>query len=125
MQIKIKAVNIELTSAISAYVDEKIKSVEKFAIVHDDEEILVEVEVGKTTKHHNSGDIFRVEVGMRVRGKHFRAVSEKSDLYAAIDDVRNELVRELNSFKGRERTMMRRGAGMIKNLLRFGRTDNK
>ncbi len=125
MQIKIKTVNIELSSTISAYVEEKIKSVEKFAIVHDDEEIIVEVEVGTTTKHHNGSDIFRAEVGMTVRGKHFRAVSEKSDIYSAIDDVRNELVRELNAYKGRERTMMRRGAGMIKNLLRFGRTDDK
>lgn len=123
MQIKIKATNIELTSAISAYVEEKINGVEKFTVPHEQEEVLTEVEIGKTTRHHNAGDFFRAEVNMHVRGKNFRAVSEQEDLYAAIDDVRNELVRELNSDKGKERTLVRRGANIIKNLLRFGRAE--
>ncbi len=125
MQIKIKTTNIELTDVISSYVEEKLQSVEKFMVPHEEEEPVMYVEVGKTTKHHNSGDILRAEVTMTVRGKQFRAVSEKSDLYAAIDDMKDELIRELNSYKNRERTLMRRGAGMIKNLLRFGRTKNK
>jgi len=32
--------------------------------------------------------VFKAEVNMRVRGKHFRATSEKDDLYSAIDDMR-------------------------------------
>lgn len=112
---------MELTSAIESYVDEKLASIEKFAIPHTEEELFVEVEVGKTTNHHQQGDVFRAEANVRVRGKHFRAVSEKSDLYAAVDDVRSELVRELNSYKGKERNLARRGALMLKNLLRFGR----
>ncbi|KKW07321.1 MAG: hypothetical protein UY42_C0014G0020 [Parcubacteria group bacterium GW2011_GWA2_49_16] len=121
MKINIKTTNMELSSALLAYVEEKLRSVEKFMIPHEDEEPLVQVEVGQTTKHHQSGDIFRAEVNLSVRGKYFRAVSEKSDLYAAIDDMRNELVRELNSKKEKDRTLMRRGAGVIKNILRFGR----
>ncbi|MBI3634000.1 MAG: ribosome-associated translation inhibitor RaiA [Candidatus Yonathbacteria bacterium] len=121
MQIKIKATNIEITDAISAYVEEKIESVEKFVVPHQKEEVIADIEIGKTTNHHNSGDVFRAEVMVRVRGKQFRAVSQKDDLYAAIDDVRNELIREINSVKGKERTLVRRGAGMIKDLLRFGR----
>ncbi|HBH71481.1 MAG TPA: ribosome-associated translation inhibitor RaiA [Candidatus Yonathbacteria bacterium] len=121
MNIKITTTNIELTSAIESYVDEKMRSVEKFAIPHENEEPVVSVEIGKTTNHHQSGDVFRADVNMKVRGKHFRATSEKDDLYAAIDDMRNELVRELSSHKEKTRTLVRRGAGMIKNMLRFGR----
>lgn len=123
MKIKITTTSIELTSAIKAYVEEKIRTVEKFAIPHDEEEVLVEVEIGKTTNHHQSGDIFRAEANLRVRGKYFRASSEKSDLYAAIDDIRDDLVRELSSHKDKTRTLFRKGAGMIKNLLRFGREE--
>lgn len=122
MQIKIKATNIELTDAISSYVEEKVRSVEKFAIAHEEEELFAEVEIGKTTKHHNSGNVFRAETNMHVRGRFFRAVSERDDLYAAIDDLRDELVREVNSKKGKERTLFRKGAGIIKDLLRFGRS---
>lgn len=121
MQIKIKTINIEMTDAISSYVEEKLRSVEKFAVPHEEEDPLLYVEIGKTTNHHQSGDIFRAEVSMNLRGRQFRAVSEKDDLYAAIDDMRAELVRVLTSHKDKERTMVRRGAGMIKNLLRFGR----
>lgn len=124
MQIKIKATNIDLTDALKAYVEEKINSVEKFTVPHEAEVPLAEVEIGKTTKHHNEGDVFRAEVNLSVRGKGYRAVSEKDDLYAAIDDVRNELVREINSIKGKERTLVRRGANMIKDILRFGRGGN-
>lgn len=112
---------MELTSALSAYVEEKINSAEKFAPPHTEETLVANVEIGKTTRHHNAGDIFRAEVLVTVRGKGYRAVSEKEDLYAAIDDVRDELVRELNSSKEKARTLMRRGAGALKNLIRFGR----
>ena len=121
MKTKITATNMELTSAIESYVDEKIASIEKFAMPHLSEELFVEIEVGKTTNHHQQGDVFRAEANVRVRGKHFRATAEKGDLYAAIDEVRDALARELNSYKGKERALVRRGAGMIKNLLRFGR----
>lgn len=121
MQIKIKTTNIEMTDAISSYVEEKLQSLEKFAVPHDEENPLLYVEVGKTTNHHQSGDVYRAEVTMNVRGKQFRAVSKKEDLYAAIDDMRTELMRELTSHKTKERSLARRGAGMIKNLLRFGR----
>ncbi|MDD5152698.1 MAG: ribosome-associated translation inhibitor RaiA [Candidatus Pacebacteria bacterium] len=123
MQIKIKATGIELTSAIETYVEEKLQSVEKFAIEHQEENPLMEVEIGKSTNHHRSGDVFRAEVNMQVLGKHFRVTSEKSDLYAAIDDLRDELVRGLRSYKGKERTMFRRGARIIKKMIRFGRSE--
>ena len=80
MKIKITTTNIELTSAIESYVQEKIRSVEKFALPHESEDPIAEVEIGKTTNHHQSGDVFRAEVNLRVRGKHFRATSEKDDL---------------------------------------------
>lgn len=123
MKIKITTTNIELTSAIESYVEEKIKSVEKFALAHESEEPIVDVEIGKSNNHHHSGDVFRAEANFRVRGKHFRATSEQADLYAAIDDMRNELVRELSSHKDKARTLFRRGAGALKNMLRFGREN--
>lgn len=123
MKIKITTTNIELTNAIESYVDEKMLSVEKFAVPHENEEPILEVEIGKSNNHHQSGDVFRAEVNMRLRGKHFRTTSEKDDLYAAIDDVRNELVRELSSYKEKTRTLVRKGAGRIKDMLRFGKEN--
>lgn len=124
MQIKIKTTNIELTDALSAYVEEKFRGVEKFTPPHNEENPLLEVEIGKNTNHHRSGDVFSAKASIEVRGKIFRAESEKEDLYVAIDDARDELSRVITSHKDKDRTLVRRGATMIKNLLRFGRTKN-
>lgn len=121
MKISIKATNIELTDALSSYVHEKIKSVEKFAVPHENEDVFVQVEVERSANHHHSNEMFRAEANLTVRGKYFRAESARQDILAAIDIVRDELIRALNSQKKKERTLVRRGASMIKNILRFGR----
>jgi len=121
MKINIKTTNMEGTVALSSYVEEKLQGVEKFALPHENEKLNAEVEIGKINNHHQSGDVFRAEVNICVRGKNFRATSEKSDLYVAIDDMRDGLVRELTSHKDKTHTLFRRGAGAIKHMLRFGR----
>lgn len=116
---KIKATNTTLTEAITDYVNEKLgKSVlEKFAGSY---EILgVEVDIGKTTGHHNNGEIYRAEVNVAVKGKVLRAVSDKEDLYAAIDDVRDEIINVLKGTKTKKETLWKRGARNIKKILRL------
>jgi ribosomal subunit interface protein len=91
-----------------------------------DESIKCNVEVGKTTRHHKSGDIFRAEINLHTAGKDFYAVSEKGDLYAAIDEVKDEISRALVHHKGKSTTLMRKGAATVKNILRgFGNFRRK
>ncbi len=117
MNIKIKATNFEITPAIEDYIEKRISTIEKF-VKDNDGSARADVEVGKTTKHHRSGDVFRAEVNVHASGKNFYAVSEKDDLYAAIDDVRDEIVYTLTSYKDRTITVMRKGALRVKNMLK-------
>ena len=121
MTINIKTKNIELSSAIRSYVEEKIGSVKKH--IHDlnGDAVLADVEVGKTTDHHNKGELFRAEVNLEVGGKLYRAEATADDLYAAIDDVKDELIREVRTSSERKETLFRRGGRAIKNFLKFGR----
>ena len=121
MTINIKTKNIELSSAIRSYVEEKIGSVKKH--IHDlnGDAVLADVEVGKTTDHHNKGELFRAEVNLEVGGKLYRAEATVDDLYAAIDDVKDELIREVRTSSERKETLFRRGGRAIKNFLKFGR----
>lgn len=117
MNIKIRAINFDLTSAIEEYVNKKIFSLSKF--IHGGEEILCEVEIGRTTKHHNSGDIFKAEVNIMLPGgKQVYTSSEQADIYTAIDMVRDETERALVTEKNKKDTLFRRGATRIKNLLK-------
>jgi len=117
MNIKIKATNFEITPAIEDYIGKRISSLDKFARDKDGS-ARCDIEVGKTTKHHRSGDVFRAEINLHVSGKNFYAVSEKDDLYAAIDEVRDEIAYALTSYKDRTITVMRRGALKVKNMLK-------
>ncbi len=122
MNINIKATNMDLTSAIRDYVENKIGNLEKFISKYGDN-AQVQVEVGKTTQHHQKGDVFRTEINISLAGNsyQFRAESETDDLYASIDLAKDELERELVSFKGKREAIYRRGAKTLKSLLkRFG-----
>ncbi len=100
MQIDIKGTNLDLTDAIKDYVNEKIGSLEKFY----DGILLARVDVGLTTKHHQKGNIFRAEVNLDVPQKYvLRAEAKKEDLYMAINEVKDELQRQLKKFKEKKR----------------------
>ena len=118
MTINIKATNTELTPAISAYVEEKVLGLDKFIVAEDPESVLANVEIGLSTTHHQSGKIYRAEMNLHIGGKYIRAVSEQEDLYAAIDDMRDQVAREVTSFKKKKRDLFRKGGAAVKDFLK-------
>jgi putative sigma-54 modulation protein len=115
MQISIKATNIDLTPALRDYTEKRLNNLSKFT----GGEPTLSVEIGKTTAHHKQGDVFLAEVSLVTPlGKQYFASSSRSDLYEAIDDVRNEMMRELTSDKKKRDSLFRRGARKIKGMLR-------
>ncbi len=117
MNINFTATNIVLTEAIRSYVTKRIESIGKF-IGKEKDDVVIDVEVSQTTKHHKSGSIFRTEVTIRNAGRRLRAVSTKDDLYSSIDDVREQLERQLTTDKDRRDTLLRRGARSVKKMLK-------
>lgn len=117
MKINIKATGIELTPAISNYVNRKISSVEKY-LDEGKTDIVAQVEVGKITKHHKTGNIFRAEVHITGSDVDIYSVSEQEDLYAAIDIVKDEVVHNIVQYKSKRLTLTRRGAEMLKNMMK-------
>jgi len=117
MRISIKATNIDLTEPLRLYVTERVESVRKLVTVSE-ESLHAAVEIGKTTHHHKQGDVFRAEVNFHVAHSLVRVVAVKDDLYAAIDEMRDSLARELASFKDKDRTILRRGASAVKGMLK-------
>jgi ribosome hibernation promoting factor len=100
MKIDIKGTNMELTQAIKDYVNEKVGSLEKYYAGI----LVARVDVGLTSKHHNKGDIFRAEVNLEIPQKGvLRSEATRDDLYLAINEVKNELQRQLKRFKEKNR----------------------
>lgn len=106
MKITIKGTNIELSDSVYQYVYDKIGGLEKF--VQDigpktgdgNPPIECWVEVERTSKHHQSGDVFRTEVQIKLpQAAGIRAESRQRDLHQAIDEVKDELQRQLKRYK--------------------------
>ena len=116
MKINTKATGTTLTPSILEYVEKKINMLDKF--FHNTDDVLVNVEVGKISRHHKSGDVFRCEIQITSVGQTYYAVSETEDLYAAIDEAKDEVVHELTSRRKKAIHLFRRGGAKIKNLLK-------
>lgn len=116
MNINIKGTNIELTEAIQSYVDKRLQSLEKF--LGGDPAIQCDVEVKKTTQHHKHGDIFRAEIHIVGSNKNIYVAAEESDLYAAIDRVRDEAMHRLTSSKDKKVSLARRSGAKVKDILK-------
>ena len=118
MNIIIKGTNLELHNDLKEYVNEKIGGLKKFIENEnmDSSSVIVRVELAKTTRHHQHGDIYKAEVNLQLPGKTIRAVEESDDIYKSIDSVKDELREMINSYKRERITKTRRGARIIKKL---------
>ncbi|MFA6797576.1 MAG: ribosome-associated translation inhibitor RaiA [Candidatus Paceibacterota bacterium] len=118
MKYNVKATDFPLTPAISEYLNKKVNHLDKFINSTLEETVMCYIEVGKTTGHHKTGDLFKAEFTLHLGGKVFRASEEKEDLYSAIDVVTEEMAEELRSFKNKKKGLVRRGASKIKSIVK-------
>ena len=96
---EIKGTNMELTAAIKDYVERRLSSLERLSEKYSPCDVMVEV--GKTSRHHQKGEVFFAEFNLTIPGAQLRATSTQDDLYAAIDDAKDELKRQLVDRKER------------------------
>ncbi|MDD3170588.1 MAG: ribosome-associated translation inhibitor RaiA [Candidatus Paceibacterota bacterium] len=94
MQIRIKETEIKVNRGIYSFLEKKIKALKKF--LPDIPELIIEVELGLTTRHHQKGNIYRAEIQIPMpRKRIFRAVSEKENLRSAIIEAQKEMEAQL------------------------------
>ena len=117
MRINEKGTNMQITGEIKDYLYKKLDHLNKY-LDPADESVLCNVELGKTTNHHKSGDVFRTEINLHIAGKNLRAVSETDELFASIDIAKDEMVRELQTYKDKKVSLIKWGGTKVKNILK-------
>ncbi len=113
MRLTIKATGIEHTNAIDAYVIKRLRELERVLEPKEKSE-LARIDVGMDSKHHKKGDVFYAEITFRARKKAFRARAHSENLYAAIDEMKDEVVREVREHHDRTRALAKEGAREMK-----------
>ncbi|MFA6417015.1 MAG: ribosome-associated translation inhibitor RaiA [Patescibacteria group bacterium] len=98
MKIKIKATRLEMTDAIKQYIENKMDAVEKY-LGTKVKVINCDFEVAKTVGGQHKGDIFRAEVNLEVPNEILRVEKTESDLYKAIDKVKDHLELIIKKYK--------------------------
>lgn len=119
MKIQLQATNLKLTENIRAYVEKRLRPLEKL-IDPNDTSVLCAVEVELTTRHHKTGDIYRSEINLHIAKRDFRAEARKEKLYDAIDETKNQMTKELTRHKEKQLKSVRKGGAKIKELVKGG-----
>jgi len=114
---KVKGTNLEITKDMSDYLEKKIQMLDKF-VDPDDSGASIDVEIEKTTNHHQKGDVYRAEFNFVMRGKGFRSESTVEDIYTAIDEAKDDLAREITEYQNKSRGKKRKEGAFLKRLMR-------
>lgn len=105
--------DFELTNAIKEYAEDKVSALTKY-LNEDDDAIVYNLRLGKTSNHHNAGKIFFAELNIAVPHKHYDAKIEADDTYAAIDLLKDEMADIIRNHRDKVRTVSRHGAQKFK-----------
>ena len=105
MKINLLATKITLTPAISQYVQEKIGMLEKY--LGDTPVTNCDVEVSKVGGDQVKGDIFKAEVNLSIPGTLLRVEKTASDLYKAIDKVKDHMPEIIVEHREKKRNQKR------------------
>lgn len=100
MKINIESTGIDLTPSIKTYIESKLTPLGKIIKRFEAKgEITAFIEVGRSTKHHKHGDVFRASLDIELPGKKLFAENENIDLRTAVDEIKNKIKDDLQKFK--------------------------
>ncbi len=119
MDVRIKATNYDMTAEVSTYLEEKLRHVEK--ILGRQENVRCEVELGKDAPGQRHGDnLWFAEILLNIPGqKALFARNNSESINGAIDDVKEEIERQIRKSKRFYSDLVRKGGALAKRLLRL------
>lgn len=103
--------------ALTDVFEQKCAAFEKY--MHGSGSAICDVEFEKVTPQHN-GQVHRVEVNLQIDGTLFRAVATEESFEKAIDEVRDELDKELRKAKEKQQTLDKQAGREVKEQMLDG-----
>lgn len=116
-KFKVKASGIEYTDTLRAYLEKKLKMLERL-LPKTAPDIIFEVGLGKSTKHHKSGKIYRAEINLSYGAVMHRAEADAETIEIAIDEMKKELKAEISKRRGKREEKARNGGRILKKMIK-------
>ena len=122
MDIRIKVANHQLAEDTRSYLDERLASLEKY-LGDDTSLVRCEVELGRDAGRPRHGaNMWFAEIHIIEPGSaRVYARNNAESVNAAIDDVKEEVERQLRQNKKLHMRVMRKTGAAVKRWMRFGR----
>ncbi|CAN5748065.1 hypothetical protein BH11PAT2_BH11PAT2_01350 [soil metagenome] len=117
IQLDVKITNLELTDEESAYFLEKIQMLNKQLDPNSDP-VHVRAELEKHAGYASDEKRFRAEVNLDASWIHLRSVAENSTLKAAIDEMKDDLLRQIVDYREKHTDLSRKGGAEVKEMMR-------
>ena len=124
MDVRTKATDYQITEEVQSYLEQRISALEKF-LSHDADIARIEVELGRDAGRPRHGkNIWFAEISVIVPGQdRVFARNNSESVNGAIDDVKEEVERQLRRARKIHIRFIRRGGRILKGLMRFGGLD--
>lgn len=121
MNTRIKSTDYQITPEVSDYLNARLLTLEKL-LGTDAELARCEVELGRDAGNQRHGEhIWFAEIMIKApNGMRARATNRAASINAAIDDVKEEVERQLRREKQTHIRIIRKSGAAIKRLLKFG-----
>ena len=117
MKYTIKATDMALSVSAGEYIAKKMAALDKVA-AHFAGAVTATVEAGRTTRHHRSGDVFRVEIMVHIKKKDLRAEATGGTVLEAMDKAQEDMRTELERFKEKSVDSVKTSGRAIKKMLK-------
>lgn len=120
MEVRTKTSDYQMTPEVSDYLDQRISHIEKF-VGDSPVETRIEVELGRATGHHKHSEYsyFAELQLMRPGMPRLVARNHEPTVNAAIDNAKDELLRQLRQDKRLHSRLWRKSGALAKRLLRL------
>ena len=118
MNIRVKTSNYKLTPESADYLNQRLKALAKF-IGKDEDIARCEVEIGRAQGHSEHGNVWRAEINLIHAGITLRAEAVEESVNAAIDEVKDDIIRLLKREKRLHIRLARKGGAWLKRTMRF------
>ena len=123
MKITIRQKDLEITPSLQEYIEKKVvQPVQKFLKRNAETDLpVLDIEVGRTTKHHHKGDVFHASATLTIGRRVIREDAIDADIYAACDQIEKELKREIDTFKSKASAVQKRASRAVKEQVRYAK----
>lgn len=124
MRVTIRQKNLSITPALRVYIESKLLKTVRRLLKNAAGEALpiLDLEIGRSTRHHKKGRVYHVEANLSLGGKLLRAEVDAEDIRAACDLLEEELGREITTYRGKARAKERRGERAAKKDIRLDKS---